>query len=279
VPRTLEPVEEAAPEELKADPNETIAAAVAERPEILASARSVEAQQMNEKIAGNALLPRLDLVGSYGLNGLSGDGRPLTQTVLTSTPVGGGNCVPIVVSANQPVFVCNVRAVSPFAGKRGDAYDRLGSGDFYSYSFGLQLQVPLSNALARSQYGQSRIARDQAELNHRELLSRVTLEARQTVADVVTSRQRIGTTRIARQLAEENLRNQEKRHEVGMATTKDLLDFQTRLTTARAAEVAAKIDHALAAARWRRAQGRLLAHYQVVVEQPGKRSPPWFARF
>jgi len=32
-------------------------------------------------------------------------------------------------------------------------------------------------------------------------------------------------------------------------------------------------------ARWRRAQRRLLDHYQIAFDQPGKRSPPWFARF
>jgi len=107
----------------------------------------------------------------------------------------------------------------------------------------------------------------------------VTLEARQTVSDVITTRQRIDTSRVARELAEENLRNQEKRHEVGMATTKDLLDFQTRLTTARFAEVQAKIDHVIAVARWRRARGDLLTYYQIVVDRPGSHSPPWFPRF
>ncbi len=105
------------------------------------------------------------------------------------------------------------------------------------------------------------------------------LEARSSVADLVSSRQRIDTTRVARELAEENLRNQQKRHEVGMATTKDLLDFQTRLTTARGAEVQAKIDYAISVARWRRARGQLLGYYQVVVERPGRHSPPWFAQF
>ena len=139
--------------------------------------------------------------------------------------------------------------------------------------------MPLSNALARSEVTQSRIARSQAELNHRQLLSNVTLEVRQSAADVTSARQRIDTTRVARALAEENLRNQQKRHDVGMATTKDLLDFQTRLTSARAAEVQAKIDYAIAVARWLRAQGRLLGQYQVVVEQPGRRGTPWFAQF
>src|SRR4029453_236285 len=102
------------------------------------------------------------------------------------------------------------------------------------------LQVPLANAAARSDYTQSRITRSQAELNHRALLSQITFDARASVADVVPTRQRIDTSRVARELAEENLRNQEKRHDVGLATTKDLLAFQTRLTTARAAEAQTK---------------------------------------
>jgi outer membrane protein len=280
VPRTLEPSEEAAPEDVVVDVDQTLATALAERAEIQASEHGVQARQLDEKIAGNGLLPRLDLVGSYGVNGLSGRGRTFRSTILSSTDLGGGNCTQVTTAPQaEPLFVCNVTSASGFTGSRSDAYDRLTSNEFKTYSFGLQFQVPLSNALARGQYTQSRIARDQAELNHRELLSQVTLEVRQSVSDVLTTRKRIDTARVARELAEENLRNQQKRHEVGMATTKDLLDFQSRLTTARAAEVAAKIDHAVALAHWRRAKGELLAHYQVVIESPGSRSAPWFARF
>jgi len=282
VPRTLEPSETAEPEEVSVDLDETLTVALAARPEIQASARGVTVQQLNEKIAGNALLPVLNMVGSYGVNGLSGTNRAAvfgSTTTFSLTPIAGARCVSL--APNQG-FLCTVPGLtppSPFAGSASEAYDRMASNDFSAYSFGLRFQVPLSNALARSQYTASRIARSEAELNHRQLLSNVTLEVRQAVADLVSSRQRIDTTRVARELAEENLRNQQKRHEVGMATTKDLLDFQTRLTTARGAEVQAKIDYAIAVARWRRARGQLLAYYQVVVEHPGRHSVPWFARF
>jgi len=267
VPRSLEPAEEAMPEDVAVDVDQGLTVALTDRPEIQASARTVRAEQLNERIAENGLLPRLDLTGSYGLNGVSGTNRPIRTTSNFAT----GNCV-----ANPDgTFTCN----SPFAGPASDAYDRLVSNDFRSYSVGLQFQVPLSNALARGQVVQSRIARSQAELNHRQLLSTVTLEVRQSAADVTSTRQGIDTTRVARALAEENLRNQQKRHEVGMATTKDLLDFQTRLTTARAAEVQAKIDYTLALARWRRAQGHLLSQYQIMVEHPGRPATPWFAWF
>ncbi len=269
VPRTLEPTEEAEPEDVNVDLDATLARAVEERPEVRASARGVQVRVLNERIAGNALLPRVDLVGSYGLNGLSGQNRP----VITNTNVPGGNCVQI--GTNPPTFSCN----SPYGGPAADAYERLGTNEFRSYSFGVQVQVPLSNALARSDYTQSRIERSQAELNHRALLSQITFDARASVASVVSTRQRIDTSRVARELAVENLRNQEKRHEVGLATTKDLLDFQTRLTSARASEVQAKTDYAISVARWRRAQGRLLLHYQIVLDEPGQRTTPWFAKF
>jgi len=269
VPRTLEPTEEAEPEQVDASLDATISNAVNERPEVRASARGVQVTVLNERIAGNALLPRVDLVGSYGLNGLSGLSRP----VITNRNVAGGGCVQI--GADPPTFSCN----SPYAGPVGDAYDRMTTNEFRSYTFGVQIQVPLANAAARSDYTQSRITRSQAELNHRALLSQITFDARASVADVTSTRQRIDTSRVARELAEENLRNQEKRHEVGLATTKDLLDFQTRLTSARAAEVQAKTDYAISVARWRRAQGRLLGHYQIVLDEPGHRTTPWFARF
>jgi len=291
VPRTLEPTDPATAEDVHADVDDTLQTALAARPEIAASARNVKAQVLGERIAGNALLPRLDLVGSYGVNGLAGSNHPVprpVQTTFTSpidlsaglpTGLPGTRCTP-----SGALFLCT-RSVeitptpSPFVGSRGEAYERLGSGDFRSYSFGVQFQVPFSNATARGAYAQSRIARSQSELSHRDLLSQVTLEVRQAVANLTSARQRIDTTRVARELAEENLRNQTKRHEVGMATTKDLLDFQTRLTTARGAEVAAQTDYAIAVAQWRRAEGKLLDHYQVVFDGPGSRSTPWFARF
>ncbi len=283
VPRTLEPAEAATPEDVRPDVDETLTAALAERPEIAASALGVDAQTVNERIASNGLLPRLDVVGSYGVNGLSG---PATTPFPFISPVDVHAVDPAThcKMLGDGVFECQPPP-SRFAGSQRDAYgtrgDRGGllSGDFDTYSFGLRVTVPLDNAAARAAHQRSQIELDQAELNHRELLSQVTLEVRQTVADVIASRQRIDTARVARELAEENLRNQEKRHEVGMATTKDLLDFQTRLTEARFAEVTAKFEHNIAVAAWRRAEGRLLARYDIVVEHPGKHTSPWFARF
>lgn len=266
VPRTLEPVEYEPPSQVQPDVEETLNAALVHRPEILASSQGVEARQLQERIAQNRLLPRLDLVGSYGVNNLSGRG----QTFISERDVG--NCTFI----SEDVYQCRQTA---FVGSERKAYNRFFAGEFESYSFGVQLEVPLDNAAAKSQHTRTRIEVNQAELNHRQLLSDVTLEARQAVADVLSGWKRIDASRVATDLAAENLRNQQKRYEVGMATTKDLLDFQQRLTSARAAQVQAHLDYAISVARWHRAQGNLLGEYEIVLQRPGKRSPPWFAWF
>jgi outer membrane protein len=278
VPRTLEPVEYEGLEEVRVDLDETLDVALEARPEIHASAKGVQARQLNERIASNALLPRFDVVGSYGVNGLSGTDRAVRslQPQLSERNIGN-QCTFIA----DGIWACPPQPTpaSPFAGSKGKAFDRLISGDFRTYAVGVQVSVPLDNAAAKAQHTRSRIELNQSEFNHRELLSQVTLEVRQSVADVLSSRQRIDASRVARELAEENLRSQQKRYEVGMATTKDLLDFQQRLTSARAAEVQANFDYAISVAAWRRAQGTLLEQYHIVLEHPKLKPAPWFAKF
>src|SRR5207249_11490336 len=112
VPRTLEPSETAEPEEVSVDLDDTLAVALAERPEIQASARGVTVQQLNEKIASNALLPVVNVVGSYGVNGLSGTAQPISSNSGTSfsptvfsSPIAGAHCVP---SSGGSGFVCDL---------------------------------------------------------------------------------------------------------------------------------------------------------------------------
>jgi outer membrane protein TolC len=267
LPRMLEPSEDGQPEGIHIDEDAALVAALAERPEILASASAVEARQYDERVTSNQLLPRFDIVGSYGLLGLSGTNQQ-----------GPPRCFDLDGDPGTPPICIEPADPSPFAGSKSRAYDRLGSGNYDAYNVGLRVQIPIANAQARADQSRSRVALDQAELRHRQLLSTVTLEVRDSAADVEASQEAIETSRVARELAEENLRNQEKRHEVGMATTKDLLDFQTQLTEARFIEVQARVRHAIAVARWRRAQGQLLSQYQIVVENT-QRSTPWFAKF
>jgi len=253
VPRRIDPVEPLRTDPVQVNGEQALAVALDRRPEILAQNLDLESRNLNARIRENQVLPRFDLVTSFGLNGLSGN--PVT------------------------VLVNGVPTQTPFTGSYGKALDRLTSTDFYSYSAGVELEIPLGNASAKAQYAQAQIDVASSELNRRQLLSTVTLEVQKAVGDVITNVKRLRATHLATELAEQNLRDQQRRLEVGMATTKDILDFQNQLTTARGNEVQAQTDYNVSLAELARSQGTLLDQYSVVVEVPGQRFVPWWARF
>src|SRR5262249_52126527 len=150
--------------------------------------------QVTARVRENQLLPRVDFVGNVGLNGLSGDAVPVVDP-----------------STGQTVQ-------TPFDGPYLEALDRLTSRKFYSYQAGIEVEVPIGNAAAKAEYAKAKIDVSQSELNRRQVFSDISLEVTTAVNDVVANMKRIEASRIARELAEENLRNQQKRLEVGIAT-------------------------------------------------------------
>jgi len=112
-----------------------------------------------------------------------------------------------------------------------------------------------------------------------QLEEQITLEITQRLNNLKAFLKRIEATRIARELAEENVRNQKARYDVGLATTKDLIDFTDRLTQAERAEVEALTGYNIELANLRHADGTLLRERSVLLERTSPEAPPWFARF
>ncbi len=254
VPRRIDPVEPLRTEPTQVDLARVLEVALERRPEIIAQNLDVRAKNLTARVRENQLLPRLDAITSFGLNGLSGNQVPVTLSDGTVT-------------------------TSPFGGSYGKALDRLSTTNYYSYGAGVEIEVPIGNAAAKAQYSQAQIDVASSELNRRQLLSNVTLEVQKAVSDVTTNVKRLRATHLATELAEQNLRDQTRRLEVGMATTKDILDFQDQLTTARGNEVQAETDYNVSLAELARSEGTLLDQYSVVVEVPGERFVPWWAHF
>ena len=107
----------------------------------------------------------------------------------------------------------------------------------------------------------------------------MSLDVGQSLGDVNSNIKRIEATRVARELAEENLRNQTRRYEVGMVTTTDLLKFQNEVTNARLNENLALIDYNDSLVALERAQGTLLRRFDVDVEPRHATKTPWWALF
>lgn len=246
----------------KVDLDRSLKTALERRPEIEAARLDVQGKQLQRKVAENQLLPRLDFAGSIGLNGLGGDDAGIPQPTPGSGSFASG-------------FQSNPRVLGGY----GKSLDLLTDGDFYQYSAGAQIEIPIANAQAKADYAQAKVNSQRSFLSLQELEENVTLQVKQAVTTLISVREGIDAVRLARETAEENLRNQKARYDVGLATTKDLLDFQDRLTQAAAAEVQTLTGYNTALAELRRAEGTLLDSLNIVVEQSKPEEPPWWARF
>ncbi len=252
MPRQVETSDTPSTEPVPVDRGASLERALTRRPEMLSAGLTVKNQTLQARYAENQLLPRLDFKAGAGLTGIAGELHPDPK---------------------------NLNTTNPFPGNYSRSLDRLGSGNFYNYSIGVVLQIPLSNAQARSKYAQARIELEQSQARRRDLVSQITLEVEKSLGDVESNFKRIQTTRRARELAQENLRGQERRFEVGLVTQKDVIDFQSRLLDAQGAELRAVTDYNNSIARLKLAEGTLLELYNVQVEGPKKESDPWWARF
>jgi len=252
----IEPADKPTVEHVELDLDDSLRVAYTERPELVAARLNVDGRKVERKIAENRLLPRLDFVGGIGLNGLGGEAVP-------ATPVPG-----FPSTANDQVL-----------GGYGRSLELLTDGRYYQYQFGAVFEVPLDNADAKARYAEAKVNAESARLSLSQLEENVTLEITQAINNLKAFLKSIEATRIARELAEENVRNQQARYDVGLATTKDLIDFQDRLTQAERAEVDSLTLYNIELARLRRADGTLLRERSVVLERAEPEPPPWWARF
>ncbi len=252
----LEPIDRPKLTEYEIDTRSSFERAITTRPELIAARLDVNSRALMEKAAQNQLLPRLDFVGSFGLNGLGGEDA-------------------------GPIFIGDIQINADPRVDNGynSALNLLTDGRFYQYGAGVQIEVPLNNAAAKAEYTQSKIASERSRLSLRQLEENVTLEIKNAVDNLRAHLKSIEATRVARDLAEENVRNQQARYDVGLATTKDLIDFQERLTRAEQEEIAALTRYNTDLVELRRVDGTLLDFRNIEMRRVEPEGTPWWARF
>jgi len=253
----IKPIDRPTVPDYPIDLERSLRTALEQRPELIAARLNVHGAGLQRKVAENQLLPRLNFVGSLGVNGLGGT----AQTVTFGAP-------PTPIPVNHDLVGSYARAL-----------ELLPDGRFYNWGAGATLEVPLDNAQAKADYSKANIDLEQSSLSLRQLQETVTLEIKQAVSNLQTDLKSIDATRIARELAEENLRNQKARYDVGLATTKDLLDYQDQLTQARFREINALTRYNTDLAEMRRVEGSLLSARNVLIERVTPEKAPWWASF
>jgi HAE1 family hydrophobic/amphiphilic exporter-1 len=151
-------------------------------------------------------------------------------------------------------------------GSFGDTFNQFNEVNSPFWSYGAQLSMPLSNVGARNNYKAGKVTLQQLLLQLKQYEQTVMVEIDNAVKEAQSDYQSVDATRQARIYAEAALDAEQKTYAVGKATTFEVLQYQSALTTARGQEIRALANYEEALANLAAQEGSTLERNGINVE-------------
>jgi len=143
------------------------------------------------------------------------------------------------------------------------AVGQLFSLQTYFWSVGLSFEMPVIGNPFEVAYQQAQVQREQQETRLSDLRQQILRELRQAVRNVEMTGQQVDATRLAKELAEEQLKAQTEILNLGLTTNFQVLQFQSDFESASLAEVNAIVAYIQAVNQLQQAEGTLLEALQL----------------
>jgi outer membrane protein len=217
--------------------------AITKRPDVLQSATTLKADDINVRATKNALLPVLNLSGEYASQGLAGTSHPCTSS--------------------QPL--CPVppprQIVSGLPTSLGDMF----AGVYPEYNAQLSLTIPIRNRQAQSDNVTALLTERQDEARYRQVVNNVAIDVHNTQIVLEQARVTLAAASKTRDLDQQTLDAEQKKYQLGASTLFNIVSDQNTLAGAASAEVRARINLAEAKVNFDRAMGRTLEVYNITI--------------
>ena len=234
------------------DPEASALRALERRPELIIARQRVQQSEIALKFAKNARLPQLDLVGSYGTHGLSGNDPncPFSQI----DPITG-DCL---IVPTQPRNIG-----TDFHDNQKFFFD---GNDNRVWSAGAVASIPIPNTTARANVGRSELELRKSLTGVRRTEQDIVKDVRDAVRNLASALEGVQAAERAVAASAEQLRAEKIRLEHGESTPFDVLLREENLVTAESQRIAAlRVYHGSVTAL-DRAQGTLLEDRSIVLE-------------
>ena len=213
----LNPIDPPAIETTRIDIEAAVRTALDQRTDVSRVRRQQEINDINVRTLRNNTLPALDLVGTYQLAGQGG-----TQFLRQSLGGTIGTVIP---------------------GGFSDAIDQLVDVDFPAWTIQLNLTYPLGQNADEIAYTRARLQVQQTEAQIRQLELQVALEVTNAALQIDAIQTRIDAATAARDLADQQLRAEGSKFDVGMSTNFFIVQAQRDLSAAQDVELRAILDY------------------------------------
>lgn len=200
------------------------------RPELKERRLGVESADIRLAFTDNKQLPRLDLVGTLGTNGLAGGEKTPTK----------------------------------FEGEYHDSLLRMAEADGYQWQVGVNFSMPLGNRTAKAELRKAQFEKKQLILTYKATETAVESEVRASRIRIERSRDRIAVAERYRNLAEITLHQETKRLAEGLSDTFKVLEYQNTLIEARIRMLNAQADYQAGKIALARATGAILGDLNMI---------------
>ncbi len=224
-----------------------LAAAPGRRPEVAEAEAGLARRDVDSQAAKNRILPRFDLVASYGRYGLAGTVNPN----LVSIP-------------NFPVTI-----PPEVIGGLGRSYGTIGDNAFPDATVGFTFGVPIGNRSARADAAAADAERRQAAILLAQQKQRVGVEVRTAALALEAAAQSIDAARAGLAAARTQLEAENVRFAAGLTSNFFVLTRQNELAQAERTVTAALTNYRKALADYGRACGTLLDRHHIQFADDG----------
>jgi outer membrane protein TolC len=137
--------------------------------------------------------------------------------------------------------------------------------DYPEWIVGLNFIYPLGNGAAENDFRKSRLKSEQIALQLRSLEENATKEVRAALRGITAGFKQIEVADRGTAFAEERLRAFIRKSEVGLATTKDVLDVENDLAVSKSNQIKAVVGYANALTLYWQVTGELLERQGIRV--------------
>jgi outer membrane protein len=255
----------------------------ANRPELQVDDLTLRNNNIAVRTTRNALLPTLDLTGTYESTGLSGNASGAftpngTFSPDTAEPIVESNGAQVIGANGQPLFIGVANgAVGPvIPSGLSSAYSQIFHNISPTYAGTLSLNFPLRNRSAQAAVGQAKLNERQEITVRQRDKSSIYSAVNEALASLQLDAAEVKAAEEATHLYQESYDYAVKSFNLGMFGTNGtffVVQYESNLNSAKLNEVEAKASYEIAMANFNMALGRTLTANNITIASNGTRNP------
>jgi len=242
--------------------------AMENRPELQQSNVLREMNEIDQRYYKDQTKPAVDLVGTYGVNGLAGSISSAGVNPFTASNLLVRQRVDELsaLAGLDPLPIVPPQTFSPdLIGGFGQSLQSLAANRYGTFRLGVQLSLPLRNRTAEAQLGRALVEGERIGTQREQLEQTIQVDVRNSLQAMRSAEARLRAAVATREANEQQFASEQRKLDAGQSTVFLVLERQTALTEARALELRAQTDLNKAIADLQRATGNALSVNSIVV--------------